>query len=282
MGSMHEHCMGRSDSKNRNIIEQAIDLAKISEKSTHNFSSIKVVFNFRRGVSNAVKKLLKKELNIEVLASEIFDDSYPEDMELLQDEYFDEPLIKVPQSFHYNQNSLNLDVTTMLSYCSNLANNADNTVHDWGATQYKLIALQAVSENGGLRVRPMIEKHLKGKHLIVCRTAYNDFKDIVYKIGGVEEKERAETLLSQVQVVDDQPSEQSLTLPVSQRMSDRSVAIFGTGDHLNIATITANVGFVRAAAQNGVSFCVLTHEPRVLSEEKQVLSFGDDSSSTKE
>ena len=56
-------------------------------------------------------------------------------------------------------------------------------------------------------------------------------------------------------------------------MSDRSINIFGTADQMNIPTITGNIGFVRAASQNGVDFCVLVHEPRVLTEEKELKHF---------
>ena len=97
--------------------------------------------------------------------------------------------------------------------------------------------------------------------------------DIVNKVGGPSERKRAQELMKKVEIIDDNASCASLQLPASQRMSDRSVIIFGTGDFHKIATVTANLGFVRAARQNGVDFCVLKHEPRVLSEEKQMMSF---------
>jgi len=45
--------------------------------------------------------------------------------------------------------------------------------------------------------------------------------------------------------------------------------IFGTGDSERAVTVTANVGFVRAAAQAGVQYSVFLHEARALTEIKE-------------
>merc|ERR1740129_2529711 len=49
----------------------------------------------------------------------------------------------------------------------------------------------------------------------------------------------------------------------------RSLAIFATGDALRVVTITANTGFIRAAAGQGVTFATVTHESRALTEDKE-------------
>jgi len=271
--SLHEHVMGRSDSKNRNVVEQAIDISKLASKCSHNHSSIKVIFNLNRGVTSCIKSFLESKLNIKVNADEVHDDPYPEDVELLEDEYYGETLTPVPEFYDFQEETVNLDVTTMLTLCSNLSN-VDNSRFPWHKTSYKLIAEQAGWELAK-KALPIIDNYLKNKKIVVCRTAHQDFMDIVSKVGGEAERERAEQLLARIKIIDDNASNTSLMLPTSQRMSDRSVIIFGTGDFHKIATVTANVGFVRAASQNGVNFCVLKHEPRVLSEEKQKLSFPD-------
>ena len=83
--SLHEHVMGRSDSKNRNVVEQAIDIADLASKCRNNFSSIRVVFTFNRGITKSIKYLLEEKLNIQVISEIIHDDPYPEDFELLEE-----------------------------------------------------------------------------------------------------------------------------------------------------------------------------------------------------
>lgn len=45
--------------------------------------------------------------------------------------------------------------------------------------------------------------------------------------------------------------------------------IFGTGDELRAMTVTANVGFVRAAEQRGVDLAVYIHPSRALTQMKE-------------
>jgi hypothetical protein len=46
--------------------------------------------------------------------------------------------------------------------------------------------------------------------------------------------------------------------------------IFGTGDALQIPTLTANKAFARAAADQGVTLTVIDHPGRALTEEKTI------------
>ena len=55
----------------------------------------------------------------------------------------------------------------------------------------------------------------------------------------------------------------------SGKIKDRSLSIFATGDSLRILTVTANTGFIRAAAGQGVNFAVVTHQSRALTEDKE-------------
>ena len=45
--------------------------------------------------------------------------------------------------------------------------------------------------------------------------------------------------------------------------------MFGSGDRLRAVTTTANVSFVRAAAQAGVEFVTFLHPARALTEAKE-------------
>ena len=110
--SLHEHVMGRSDSKNRNVVEQGIDIANLASKCSHNFSSIKVIFNFNRGVTKSIKSVLENKLNIQVNCDDLHEDPYPEDLEILLDDYFDEKVTSVPEVYEFDDSRVNLDVTT--------------------------------------------------------------------------------------------------------------------------------------------------------------------------
>ena len=64
-------------------------------------------------------------------------------------------------------------------------------------------------------------------------------------------------------------NEDSFDFSVPGKIKSRSLAIFATGDALRVVTITANTGFIRAAAGQGVTFATVTHESRALTEDKE-------------
>ena len=59
---------------------------------------------------------------------------------------------------------------------------------------------------------------IAGKELYACKTAMDDFKTILHTIGGEQEHIRAEKLLEQVTVVEDQPSQKALSLQTRSRV----------------------------------------------------------------
>lgn len=157
----------------------------------------------------------------------------------------------------------NLDVTTLILLVSNVCNgSADIPLTDTVLTQ------QALDEQMNPSL-PVISQFLHNKHLYVCQTALHDFQSIVNIVGGPTERQRAAKLLDRVMVVPDQPSDRSLSLPVTSTIRPRARTVFGTGDNLKAVTTTANAGFVRAAAQAGVDFVTFLHPARALTEVKQ-------------
>lgn len=97
-------------------------------------------------------------------------------------------------------------------------------------------------------VKPILEKLFQDKDLIVCRTAYQNFMNIIDVIGGTKETLRAKELLSRVQIVDDVPTGRIMErLSLGGKIKDRSRLIFATGENLKSITVSANEGFVRAA-----------------------------------
>ncbi|OWF35881.1 UPF0415 protein C7orf25-like [Mizuhopecten yessoensis] len=108
-----------------------------------------------------------------------------------------------------------------------------------------------------------------GKELYACQTAWDDFETILKTLGGPEEKRRAQLLLHRVKVIPDQPSKRAKDLPDTGKIRQRTKVIFGTGDELGAVTTTANMGFVRAAEHQGVSFAIYSHSSRALTEDKE-------------
>ena len=265
--SIHEHCLGRSDSSNRTLLDQVVDLSFLAAQTTHHYSSIKLVLDFKRGVTESIKKFLEKVLNIQVNADEVFPDPYENEYEILLDEY--DEVTRVPESYDLDLSTVNIDITTLLTLSSNLTHSIGLNL-DWRSSNYNLIAMQAEDQLVNDQL-PRLKSFLEGKTLIISQTAFDEFQEIVSKVSGPNERKRAEELLKKVKIVPDQASQLSLTLPNTSKFSKRSINVFGTGDSLKVPTITANHAFIRAAGQAGVNFCVLLHEPRVLSEQKQLL-----------
>jgi len=158
---------------------------------------------------------------------------------------------------------VNLDITTLICLVSNLC---------FGGCHYsfteKILSEQAEQE----RAHPVLQEiqdFIQGKAVYVCESALSDFRNILVTVGGPQEQRRAEVLLSTVTVVPDQPSRRAAAMASSAKVKDRAKAIFGTGDNIQATTVTANVGFVRAARGQGVTFSVFLHESRALTELKE-------------
>ncbi|KAK0049436.1 UPF0415 protein [Biomphalaria pfeifferi] len=158
---------------------------------------------------------------------------------------------------------VNLDITSLIALVSSVTNGNCRLVF-----RDKVLTQQAKEEQD-CPILPLLTEFLKGKELFVCETALASFRSILDILGGEREKERAETFLSKAHIVKDQPSERSLTLPCQGRVKNRSKVIFGTGDTLQAVTVTSNMGFVRSAKSQGISFAVFLHQARALTEEKE-------------
>ncbi|XP_066508479.1 UPF0415 protein C7orf25 homolog isoform X1 [Hoplias malabaricus] len=160
-------------------------------------------------------------------------------------------------------NRVNLDITTLITYVSSLSHgNCHYTFREQVLTE------QAAQERQE-KVLPKLEEFMKGKELFACHSAVHDFRVILDTLGGPGEKARAEELLARLTVVPDEPSERTQRLVTSSKVNRRSLMIFGTGDCLRAVTMTANSGFVRAAANQGVRYSVFVHQPRALTEGKE-------------
>lgn len=136
---------------------------------------------------------------------------------------------------------LNLDVSALLAYVTNMANGYNYYVY-----REPLLTQQAEMERKR-PIKPILENLFRDKELMVCRTAYNNFMNIIDVIGGPKETQRAHELLKKVRIVDDVTTGRIMELRLGGKIKDRSRLIFATGENMKSITVSANEGFVRAA-----------------------------------
>lgn len=55
-----------------------------------------------------------------------------------------------------------------------------------------------------------------------------------------------------------------MSLPTTRKLALKNKIVFGTGDYWRAPTVTANMAFVRAVSQTGMSVSVIEHRPRAL------------------
>ncbi|NWU99203.1 CG025 protein, partial [Upupa epops] len=280
--ALHNIWLGRGQYGDKSVIEQAEDFLQASRQQPVQYSNPHIIFAFYNSVSSPMAERLK-EMGISVRGDIVAVNSLvpPTENQHLCDSESDEEGSEFLQGTRVDRDNLvariafptqikvsacnrvNLDITTLITYVSALS---------YGGCYFnfreKVLTEQAAQERRE-RVLPQLEMFMEGKELFACQSAVRDFQSILETLGGPGEKERAASLLKRITVVPDQPSGRALALVASSKINSRSLAIFGTGDTLKAITMTANSGFVRAAANQGVKFSVFVHEPRALTESKE-------------
>lgn len=136
---------------------------------------------------------------------------------------------------------VNLDVSTLLAYVTNMSNGYDNYVY-----REPLLTQQAEMERRR-PLKPILDDLFRDKELLVSRTAYDNFMSIIDVIGGPKETLRAHELLKRARLVDDVSTGRVMGLRLGGRIKDRSRLVFATGENMKSITVSANEGFVRAA-----------------------------------
>ncbi|XP_011494816.1 PREDICTED: UPF0415 protein C7orf25 homolog isoform X3 [Ceratosolen solmsi marchali] len=158
----------------------------------------------------------------------------------------------------------NCDVSSLLAYVTNMTN---------GHANFKFIEPLLTMQTEWERrcpIKPVLDELFKNKELIICQTAYDNFTNIVNVIGGPNEKKRSIELMYRIKIVDDTPKGRIMKLKLGGKIKARSRLIFASGDNLKSITVSANEGFVRAARMQGIECMVFIHEPRSLSEMKEI------------
>lgn len=270
--ALNLNAIGGQQFGQRSVLQQVEDYVSCANQNPYLFAAPKVNFIFYHGISSLVAEKVGKRganvvgsiLNLGNNSDEPSDgeDSDISDLQQLP------PILtncySKSRALSVDESTLNLDITAMIAYVSALTNGHTNYVF-----QEAILTDQAKRERYN-PVKPELDSIFKDKKLVCCESAVNDFKTIVDTLGGDGEKERAHELLENKlhAVVPDIVSDRIKKLELSGKIKARSRSIFGTGDALKIVTVSANVGFVRAAQGQGVRLAVLIHESRALTESK--------------
>ncbi|XP_052471630.1 UPF0415 protein C7orf25 homolog [Carassius gibelio] len=306
--ALHNIWQGRGQYGDKSVIRQAEDFLEASRQQPVQYSNPHIIFAFYNGVSSPMADRLK-EMGISVRGDivavntmigvgeeeededsedkpgcveeeqegenealveeeeEVDDDDDSDDTELMHTRV-DRDTIVASLAFPTEVkvdvcNRVNLDITTLITYVSSLSH---GNCH---FTFKEVVLTEQAAQERQEKVLPQLEEFMKGKELFACHSAVEDFQVILDTLGGPGEKSRAKELLARLKVVPDQPSERTKRLVTSSKVNHRSLMIFGTGDTLQAITMTANSGFVRAAANQGVRYSVFIHQPRALTEGKE-------------
>lgn len=263
----------------RTYIDQAKDLLLCAEQHTLYFKTPKVVFVFTRGVDEDTTKCLTDlGVTVKSLGREFDWSGENEAKGTLENENQHNTMVFNCSSLKENKNGtlahvsdiqyLNLDVTTLLAYVSDLTNGGCYFDFDDPCINYQ--AEQERKEP----LKPRLDKLFDGKQLICCQSAYESFKSIIDTVGGETEKKFASQLMEKVLVVNDILSQEFENIKLGGKIKKRSLVVFATGHAMRSVTVTANEGFCRASLNKGVRFAVFLHQPRALTEnmKKKILS----------
>ncbi|XP_053604197.1 UPF0415 protein C7orf25 homolog [Plodia interpunctella] len=269
---------GKASYGARSILDQADDYLECAKLYPCMYQPPKVIFEFMSGIEEilanklkAVGVIVKGEILPDSSQSEICDESY--DSESSDEESINNSqkttLEEVSHCMedHPEINTLNLDVTAMMAYVSNMTNGHYNYVFKQD------VLTQQCAWEAERPVKPVLEKLFEEKTLVCCETAWGDFEKIVNTLGGAMEKRRTAELKTMVKIypddfggVDDYPRS---NLKVRGHVRLRSKIIFNFGHRMKALTVSANEGYVRAALQQGVTYAAFIHESRALTEGKE-------------
>lgn len=170
-----------------------------------------------------------------------------------------------------HENLINFDTTALIAIVSGISNGAaekllatpENELRKRFKNNTEFVISQALSE---IRSPFLAElSHvLSEKRGIVCESVHLEFMELVSMYGGPNERIRADQLAKRLKIVPDSPSSRVMCLPTTRKLALKNKVTFGTGDYWGAPTLTANMGFVRAVSQTGMSLFAIEHRPRAL------------------
>nr|XP_040027050.1 UPF0415 protein C7orf25 homolog isoform X2 [Gasterosteus aculeatus aculeatus] len=268
--ALHNIWQGRGQYGDKSIISQAEDFLRASRQQPVQYRHPHIAFAFYNGVSWPMAQRLK-EMDIAVRGDivAVNNVTLEEEEEEQQEEERakdneEEPAEDEEEPAEYGDEEDEEEEEEELTQVDR-----GTVVASLAFPAQEPVLTEQATQERRLQVLPLLDDFMRGKELFACRAAVRDFQLILDTLGGPGEKERAQTLLARLQLVDDRPSERTLCLTHTAKVNERSLAIFGTGDSLRAVTMTANSRFVRAAANQGVRYSVFIHQPRALTEGKE-------------
>jgi hypothetical protein len=162
----------------------------------------------------------------------------------------------------YESTIINLDVTTMIVIVSDLTNGGSNVKFN------DVFLDQQAKDEKEDPVLPKIREVMKDKKIVATQSAVDIFLNICSTVAGKNELERANKLVSSLEVVPDDPSDRISDLQINSKVKDKHKIIFGTGDKLKALTLTANNNFVSLINNYGIELNTMVHGARALTEQR--------------
>ncbi|PIN09365.1 hypothetical protein CDL12_18043 [Handroanthus impetiginosus] len=168
-------------------------------------------------------------------------------------------------------NLVNFDTTAMVAIVSGISNGQtekllatpESELRGRFKGNYDFVIAQVDSEIQNPMHNELF-RVVSGKRGIICESVRLEFQELISMCGGLNEKQRAEYFLKFLKIVPDYPSTRLISLPTTRKLALKNKVVFGTGDYWNAPTVTANMAFVRAVSQTGMSLSVIEHRPRAL------------------
>lgn len=240
--SIKDEVLGRCEYGAKNILAVADEFLEVASSQLNFFRPPKVVFDFLNPIDKDLEKAL--EARGIILGRKFRELSSTENL---------------------INSKLNIDITTMLAYISELSNGGSNC-----SFRERLLDEQAMTERKD-PIKPILDKIFDGKQLICCATAVKSFDEIIELLAGPCEKFRAEELKQKLIMLPDvEHPEKIINLELSSQIKERSRKIFAFGIFHEAVTISSNVGFKRAAKMKNLDIPMITHSARALTENKQI------------
>ncbi|CAK8532359.1 unnamed protein product [Lathyrus sativus] len=166
---------------------------------------------------------------------------------------------------------VNFDTTSLIAFVSGISNGGtekllatpESELRQRFKGNFDFVIGQIMSELQN-PIHVEFGRVLNGKQGIICESVLSEFKELVKMCGGPNEKLRADKLINYLRVVPDTPSGRMMGLPTTRKLALKNKIVFGTGDYWHAPTLTANMAFIRAVSQTGMSLSSIEHRPRAL------------------
>ncbi|KAJ8750063.1 hypothetical protein K2173_013978 [Erythroxylum novogranatense] len=166
---------------------------------------------------------------------------------------------------------INFDTTALIALVSGISNGCAEKLLATPETEmrqrfkgnFEFVIAQVMSEIQN-PIHGELAGVISGKRGIICESVHSEFKELISLCGGPNEKIRADAIMKRLMVVPDRPSERMMGLPTTRKLALKNKIVFGTGDRWHAPTLTANMAFVRAVSQTGMSLSTIQHRPRAL------------------